>query len=183
MRCRAVLIAVSSRARTLAAMTRTRSPLRTGLTTIAAATLLTGCGGTADKPATTTPQSATAGPATPAFHGQSLRVADAVERLDTALADGDVLRLCRGGAIFTPAVVESLEGTGMSCEATVEDLLASGKSGDMGVAEIELEHGLATAKVSLGASRTKVPLTLLRDHDRWLISFSRGTDPLTALFG
>jgi hypothetical protein len=155
--------------------------VRASATALAAATLLTACGAT-EKPASPPQRTTAAAQAPPAFHGEAARVADAVAALGQALRGGDVLRLCRRGAIFTPAVVEEMGTGGATCEASVEDLLASGQPPTTAVVAVELEPRLATAKVRVSPSTT-VALTLLRDRHRWLISFSDGNDPLVALIG
>lgn len=152
--------------------------VRSSAMVMAAATLLTACG-PAEKPASAPAKTAATPP--PALHGQAAGVADAVGALGQALRGGDVLRICRRGAIFTPAVVDEMGDGGETCEAYVEDLLANQPTPAAAVASVALEPKLATARVRVSPSRT-VPLTLLRARDRWLISFSHGNDPLGSLF-
>jgi hypothetical protein len=134
------------------------------------------------------PQTSTVAAATPPHapsaplraHGASAPAAAAVFRLDGALRAGDVAALCRPGAILTPAVVTTLRQEGQSCEADVEAELARGAAEPLTLTSITTERDMATAQVRAPAG-PDVPLTLLRDGNRWLVSYSHGGDPITAL--
>jgi hypothetical protein len=114
------------------------------------------------------------------LRGEAARVAQAVGGLATALRDGDVERVCRPGAVLTPAVIRDMQSDGMTCEASVEDLLTARGAPQLAVAAVSAEPGLATARVRVRGGAT-VPLTLLLDGRRWLVSFSSGSDPLSTL--
>lgn len=152
---------------------------------LTAAALGAGCDLTADHaPASkmsTTPARTTASPPQqPVLRGEPARVAAAVAALGRTLRDGDVERFCRPRAIFTAAVVAEMDHGGVSCEASVEDTLAASGPPALTVIAVSVEPGLATAQVRVRGGAT-VPLTLLRDGRRWLVSFSNGNDPLAAL--
>lgn len=155
---------------------------------VAATAVAAGCGAAAlpgvAPPASRPAAARTAAGAPPrtALRGEAARVATAVRGFGVAVRDGDVERLCRPGAIFTGAVVDEMGSGGVSCEAYVEELLATRRPPPAEVVAVSVTPGLATARVRANRSRT-VPLTLVREGRRWLISFSDGTDPLGALTG
>jgi hypothetical protein len=181
------LIAVSSAAATVLRMKFQRGaeviprprPLIACAAALAAAAFGTACG--VDKQPASTAKTSTAPP--PAvLHGEAARAAKAVDKLGRALREGDVERLCRPGALFTAAVIHEMRSAGATCEAWVEDALAAWGPPPTAVVAVSVEPGLATARVRVRARRT-IPLTLLRDGRRWLVSFSNGNDPLSALTG
>lgn len=90
-------------------------------------------------------------------------------------------RVCRPGAIFTAALVAEMND-GENCEASVEVSAALRHPPALTVTRLAYEPGLATAQVLVGRGRI-VPLDLVRDGGRWLISFSNGDDPFGALAG
>jgi hypothetical protein len=186
--CGVRLIAVSSGRATVpciepkrgAEVTPRSRPLIACAAALAAAALGTGCGVATDETAKAPARPAPSAPAP--LRGEAARVANAVDALDGALRDGEVERLCRPGAIFTDAVVREMNGDGVTCEASVEDVLTEWGSPRMTVVGVSVKPGLATARVRVSGDGT-VPLTLLPDRHRWLVSFSNGNDPLSALAG
>jgi hypothetical protein len=120
-------------------------------------------------------------PAAPVrLHGEAARAADAVQVLGRALRAGDIESLCRPGAIFTATVVAEMNAGGESCEASDEVSRALNEPPALTVVGLSLETDLATAKVRIGTGPV-VPLDIVRDGGRWLVSFSDGADPLGAL--
>ena len=156
-------------------------PLITCAAALVAALSVTGCSLTGDPVRASKTVTAPA-PATPAprLHGEAARAAAAVATLDRALGDGDVERLCRPNAIFSAAVVAEMRSGGVSCEASIEDTLANRRVPAMQVVSVAVKPDLATAQVRVGGGHT-VPLSLLREGRRWVVSFSDGDDPLGAL--
>jgi len=144
---------------------------------VAAAVLLTGCGVLTQDPAAGRP-AAPAAP--PPLRGEAARVAGAVGGLSAALRAGDVERVCRPNAVLTAAVVAEMNSSGGSCEATVESMLTDFGPPRLTVLGVALKPDLATARVRV-ANGGVVPLTLLRVGAGWLVSFSDGNDPLSAL--
>jgi hypothetical protein len=164
-------------------------PARPARFRIAAAVMLiaspaaTGCtalpgdqAGTTARPAVTAPARSPEGPP---LQGEPARAAAAVGALALALRIGDVDQLCRPGAIFTAAVVAEMNGGGDSCEASDETSAAIAHPPALSVVGLRLEPDLATAQVSVEGR--VVPLDLVRQGRRWLVSFSGGDDPLGAL--
>jgi hypothetical protein len=149
---------------------------------LAATTLVTACGSVNDHAqaprATTAPRTTPTAP--PALSGASAHAAGAVDALARAVRDGDVARLCRPNDIFTRAVIVERRRDVVSCEAWVENLLASHKLAAPTVVRVAPEPALAVARVRVANNATTL-LTLLRDRHRWLVSFSAGDDPLDAL--
>jgi len=104
----------------------------------------------------------------------------AVARFDGALRNGDVEQLCRPNGIFTGAVVADLNLGGVSCEAAFEDSPVLARPPALTVTGATARPDLITARVRVGAGQT-LPLDVVRDGGRWLVSFSNDVDPLTAL--
>jgi hypothetical protein len=162
-------------------------PLAALAAAAAAAVLGTGCGveeaplATSRTPTTTTAQAHTTRPPAP-LRGRAADAARAVGGFTLALRNGDVERVCTPNAIFTAAVVRGIGGGGLSCEAAVEAMLTSWGPPRSDVLSVAVEPDLATARVRVRGGRV-VPLTLLRAGKRWLLSFSDGNDPLSALYG
>ncbi|HEX2085299.1 MAG TPA: hypothetical protein VHF89_06415 [Solirubrobacteraceae bacterium] len=156
---------------------------RTALPLLVATVALTACGSSADQASTTptTPKPATtAAPASPQrFTGDAADVAAAVAGLSRAIDEGDVLALCRPGAIFTRGVIAERRQEEPDCESWVEQQLAAGRLAAPTLTAVSLKPDLAVAR--LGVRGGTVPLTLLRAGGGWLISFSGNVDPLQAL--
>ena len=161
-------------------MTSRSRPLIALAAAVLVAASAAGCDLTGDAATTTAASRTTPSPPAPRLRGEAARAAAAVDRLARALRDGDVDRLCRPDALFSAAVVEEMGSGGVTCEASVEDTLTAHGAPATTVARMSVEPGLATAQVRLGDGHT-VPLTLVRDGRRWLVSFSDGNDPLSAL--
>jgi len=144
---------------------------------VGVAVLLAGCGVLTQDPAAGRP---TPPAPPPRLHGEAARVAGAVGGLAAALRSGDVERVCRPNAVLTAAVVGEMNSSGASCEATVESMLTDFGPPRLTVLGVALEPDLATARVRVRNGGV-VPLTLLRAAGGWLVSFSDGNDPLSAL--
>jgi hypothetical protein len=112
-------------------------------------------------------------------HVDAARAAGAVSALSRALRDGDVEALCLPGSIFTPAVVAEMNGGGQSCEASIEESAAIARPPALTVVALSLRPDLAVARVT--GTHGTVPVNLVRDGRRWLVSFSGGDDPLGAV--
>lgn len=141
--------------------------------------LLAGCGPLG----VNEPKASAAGsePSAPAvLHGGAARAAHAVAVLGRALHQGDVERLCRAGAVFTPAVVATLKEVGRGCEASLELSSALRHPPALTVTRLHYEPGLATARVRVGRGGT-MPLDIVHYGRRWLVSFSDGNSPIGAL--
>ena len=149
------------------------------LIAVGAAVLLAGCGTFALPAASHSPRPAQP-PRPPQLRGEAARAAEAVGGLEHALRVGDVERVCRPNAVLTAAVVGEMNSGGATCEATVESMLNDWGSPRLTVLAVALEPDLATARVRIRSAGV-VPLTLLRVGGRWLVSFSDGNDPLSAL--
>jgi hypothetical protein len=105
-----------------------------------------------------------------------IRALGAVRRAYNA---GSVRRLCRAGALVDAAVVRSQHG---HCESRLESLLANVPRLRFTVRDLTLQPDLATASVST-ATGTGARVDLVRDGQRWLLSFSDGANPMPALAG
>jgi hypothetical protein len=151
---------------------------------LAAVSVAAGCGNAARPTATTTagkpPAARHPSAPPPRPGGGQARAARSVARLADALKDGDVAHLCRPGAVFTPEVVAELNSGGVSCEASLELSGPLSKPPPLTVTSLALERDLAVAQVRVGGGAT-IPLDLVRDRGRWLVSFSKGIDPITAM--
>ncbi|HEX4690846.1 MAG TPA: hypothetical protein VH276_09135 [Solirubrobacteraceae bacterium] len=76
------------------------------------------------------------------------------------------------------AVIAAQDRAG-SCESELEVLMGEGPM-RLSVSRVSVRSDLATATVSTAHSAA-VPVDLVRDGRRWLLSFSQGQDPLPAL--
>jgi hypothetical protein len=132
-------------------------------------------------PAAATPTHPSAAQAPPApVTGAARGVVRSLLAVEHAYADGDVRRLCRPGALVDPAVIRSRSHA--SCESRLESLMANVPALKLTLRGLTLRQDLATATVRTPSGRT-VPVDLVRDGGRWLLSFSDGTDPFPALAG
>ncbi len=123
--------------------------------------------------------------ATPAPHplpaGASgvVRTLGAVERAFNA---GDVRLLCRPGTLLDPAVVRLQSARSGGCESELEALIADERPMRLTVRRVALRPDLAVAAVTTARGRT-VPVDLVRQGNRWLLSFSESEDPMPVLAG
>lgn len=106
--------------------------------------------------------------------------ARAVDRLVAGMRSGDVEGMCRPGRFLTTAVVGAMDDAGLTCEADVEAEFSATPPKGVVLLGISTLPDVATARVR-SAGGTTVPLTLVRDGRRWLVSFSHGADPISAL--
>jgi hypothetical protein len=144
------------------------------------AAALAGCGGGASNSSTAAATLPTETTPAPALHGRAAAAAGAVKTLEQALRDGDVVALCRPGAVFTRAVISDMYGDGTKCQAALEGSGALTKPPTLTVTRIAPKRDLARAEVRVSNGAT-VPLDLVRNGSRWLVSFSEGTNPIVAL--
>ena len=155
---------------------------------VAAAVLVAGCGssptGATEATTATATHTTAATSAAPVIAGrEQARAARAVDVLARALRDGDVERLCRPGAVFTSAVVAEMNGGLQSCEQDVELSSVVTQPPTLTVVQpSSYEPDLATLWVRVGRGGP-VPLDVVREQRQWLVSFSDGNDPLSALAG
>jgi hypothetical protein len=153
---------------------------------MAAAVLIAGCGsspvGVPDATTTTaTHTTAATAPVPAVVRREQAHAERAVEVLVRALRDGDVERLCRPGAVFTSAVIAEMNGGLESCEQDVELSSVVSQPPTLTVVQpSSYEPDLATLWVRVGRGGT-VPLDVVREQRQWLVSFSDGNDPLSAL--
>jgi hypothetical protein len=103
----------------------------------------------------------------------------AVER---AFDAGNVLRLCRPGALVDPAVIRRQDIGSGDCESELEGLVASRAPLRLAVRQVAVRPDLATVTVAT-TSGARVAVDLVRQGQRWLLSFSDGGDPMPALAG
>jgi hypothetical protein len=146
------------------------------------AALAAGCGAVAPTASTTTATTPppAAAPAPPVPAAVRTGATNAVGAFADALRNGDVELLCRPGGVFTPAVVTELNSGGETCEASLELSSAVTNAPTLAVTGVTAKPGLATAQVRIGGGST-VPVDVVPDGRRWLVSFSQGVDPIAAL--
>ena len=140
-------------------------------------------GGPAAAPsaAVATPHAAVAATPTPSV-APAPAVVRSVAAVQQAFNAGDVRLLCRSGALVDPAVIRMQNATSGGCESQLETLMASEPRLRLVVREVALRRDLATAAIAT-ASGGSVPVDLVRQGGRWLLSFSGGGDPMLALAG
>lgn len=138
---------------------------------------ITDTGTTAGSAATA--QRTTRAPRPLRLQGEPARAAAAVSTFFRALRDGDVEGLCRPGVIFTAAVIADIQSVGDSCEASDEVSSLLRRPPVLTVVGLAFRRDLAIARVRAG--ERVVPLDVVRDGRRWLVSFSDGVNPLDAL--
>jgi hypothetical protein len=107
-------------------------------------------------------------------------VTRAVGLLADVLRTGDVERLCRPGDVFSSAVVAEMNSGGQSCEAALEVSSVLANPPALAVTALTAKPGLATAQVRVGDGST-IPIDVVTDRGRWLVSFSNGVDPISVL--
>ena len=119
--------------------------------------------------------------AAPAVPHAAAGVVGALGRVQNAFNAGDVVLLCKSGALVDPAVVRSQNAQG-GCENELETLVANEAPMRLAVQRVTTDGDLAIAAVTtrLGTTAT---VDLVRDGHAWLLSFSDGDDPMPALAG
>jgi hypothetical protein len=128
-----------------------------------------------------TPQASVAATPTPSA-GPARAVVRSLAAVQQAFNAGDVRLLCRSGALVDPAVIRLQNAGSGGCESQLETLMASELPLRLAVRQVALRRDLATAAVAT-ASGGSVPVDLVRQGRRWLLSFSGGGDPMLALAG
>ena len=91
-------------------------------------------------------------------------------------------RLCRPGALVDPAVIRRQDIGSGDCESELEALVGSHAPLRLAVRKVTARPDLATVTVAT-ANGAAVTVDLVRQGDRWLLSFSDGIDPMPALAG
>jgi hypothetical protein len=130
-----------------------------------------------------TPQASVAATPTPTpSAGPARAVVRSLAAVQQAFNAGDVRLLCRSGALVDPAVIRLQNAESGGCESQLETLMASELPLRLAVRQVALRRDLATAAVAT-ASGGSVPVDLVRQGRRWLLSFSGGGDPMLALAG
>ena len=119
-------------------------------------------------------------PAPTRVSGPARAVAHSLAAVERAYNAGDVLRLCRAGALVDPAVIRQQSSRTGGCESELETLMANKPPLRLTARRVMLRPDLATAAVA-AARGTAVPIDFVRHGRRWLLSFSDGADPMPAL--
>ena len=126
------------------------------------------------------PPTAAATPA-PTSTPAARAVLRSIAGVERAYESGDVLRLCRPGALVDPAVIR-FQNAAQGCERELESLKANVPRLQAKVSRLVLQSDLATATIET-AGGTGATVDFVRRVGRWLLSFSDGADPLPALAG
>jgi hypothetical protein len=133
-------------------------------------------------PSAATQPSAAASPIPTPQTRQAEAVLKALAAVQRAYDAGNARRLCRPGAVVEGPVIRRQTAQSGGCVSEVESLMANVPQLQFTVRKLTLEPDLATATVTT-AKGTSAPVDLVRDGQRWLLSFSDGADPLPALAG
>ena len=127
-------------------------------------------------PAAATQPSTTASPTPAPTTAQAQAVIKSLAAVQRAYDAGNARRLCRPGAIVDAAVIRRQSARSGGCESKIESLMGNVPRLRFTVRGLTLEPDLATATVTT-AKGTSVPVDLIRDGQRWLLSFSDGGRP------
>jgi hypothetical protein len=119
-----------------------------------AALLLVGCGAGTES-------------STEAFSGEDKRVAQVIEDLQTAGANGEAEEIC--SRILSAQLVDRLGSGGASCAQELDDALADADDFELDVEKVEVNGTRATATVSDSDGRAKA-VQLVRERDGWRVS-------------
>ena len=111
----------------------------------------------------------------------AMRVVRSLAAVERAFDRGNVRRLCRPGALVDPAVIRRQDIGSGDCESELEALVGSHAPLRLAVRKVTARPGLAT--VTVATANAAVTVDLVRQGDRWLLSFSEGLDPMPALAG
>jgi hypothetical protein len=111
---------------------------------------------------------------------------DAVERSLTAVQRafnaGDLGSLCRRGRLVDPDVIGGQDADRPGCEAELEALMAHEPPLRLTVRRVTVRPDLASVTVTTAQGQDAV-VDMVRRGDRWLLSFSNGSDPMPVLTG
>ena len=121
-------------------------------------------------------------PTPAAATGFAQAVIKSLTAVQRAYDAGDVRRLCSPGALVDAAVIRRQNARSGGCESELESLMASEPRLRFALRGLTVRPDLATATVAT-ASGASVPVDLVRHGQRWLLSFSDGSDPVSALAG
>jgi hypothetical protein len=118
-----------------------------------AALLLVGCGAGTES-------------STEAFSGEDKRVAQVIEDLQTAGANGEAEEIC---SRISPRSSSTGWARGASCAQELDDALADADDFELDVEKVEVNGTRATATVSDSDGRAKA-VQLVRERDGWRVS-------------
>jgi hypothetical protein len=138
--------------------------------------------GTAAVPSRQAPIAATPTPTPAPPAGPARDVVRSLARIQRAFNAGNVRLLCRPGAVVDAAVIRRQNAQSGGCESELENLMAHEPPLRLTMRQVALRRDLATATVAI-TSGAGVPVDLVRQGRRWLLSFSEGSDPMPALAG
>ena len=114
--------------------------------------------------------------------GQAGAVEHSLAAVQRAFNAGDLGLLCRRGRLVDPAVIGRQDADGPGCEAELEALMAHAPKLRLTVRRLTLRSGLASVTVTTARGQDAV-VDMVRRGDRWLLSFSNGSDPMPVLAG
>jgi hypothetical protein len=139
-------------------------------------------GGAAAVPSATRQAPVGATPTPTPTTGRARAVVRSLVAVEAAFNAGDVALLCRPGRVVDPAVTRQQNAHSGGCESELETLIANARPMRLVVRHVALRKDLATTTVTT-ATGTTVPVDLIRHGRDWLLSFSQGGDPISALAG
>jgi hypothetical protein len=114
--------------------------------------------------------------------GQAGAVVKSVAAVQQAFNAGDVGQLCRRGRLVDPAVISGQNADTGGCEAELETLMGHAPQLKLTVRRVSLQPDLASVTVTTARGPDAV-VDMVRQGDRWLLSFSNGNDPMPVLAG
>jgi hypothetical protein len=126
---------------------------------------------------TSSGRSAAGATPTPTTTAAARSVLSSLAGVERAYDAGNVRQLCRPGVLVDPAVIRA-QNARQGCESELETMTANRPRLQVTVRRITLEPDLAIATVETGNS-----VDFVRRGQRWLLSFSDGSDPFPALAG
>jgi hypothetical protein len=104
------------------------------------------------------------------FEGEEQRVADAVERLQTAGESGDAREIC--DELLAPSLREEMAAGGENCEQELDKALQDADDFDLEVEDVTVSGNEATARVrgrEADAERVR-EIELVREGDDWRLT-------------
>lgn len=98
------------------------------------------------------------------FQGEQREVAQVVEDLQAASAEGDAARIC--SRILSRELVDRLSAGGLNCTDEIEKALADADEFELEVERVDLRGDTATAQVEDGKGRPQ-RIGLVRERGGW----------------
>lgn len=98
------------------------------------------------------------------FQGEQRKVAQVVEDLQAASAEGDAARIC--SRILSRELVDRLSAGGLNCTDEIEKALADADEFELEVERVDLRGDTATAQVEDGKGRPQ-RIGLVRERGGW----------------